>query len=263
MICKWCKVAIIPRRKTGRGRPPLYCSAVCRLSHGKTKVSRVHPPTKATSCRLCGTDVPPRLIGVPGRNRFYCSDRCRRAFAQSRAQPRTARPKPERHCGVCGISMDQGYKFCSEACRLQATYDRRWTARHQVDNDAKCSICSIVLPHSRKSRRTTYCSDVCANKAWNRIKNPAKRARYKAATIELVDPFRVFDRDGWLCHLCGRATLKSKRGTTHPLAPELDHIVPLSKGGEHSYRNTACSCRRCNSAKGARVVGQLSLLAHV
>jgi 5-methylcytosine-specific restriction endonuclease McrA len=35
--------------------------------------------------------------------------------------------------------------------------------------------------------------------------------------------------------------------------------MPLSKGGEHSYRNTACSCRECNLKKGDKAFGQLHL----
>jgi 5-methylcytosine-specific restriction endonuclease McrA len=71
----------------------------------------------------------------------------------------------------------------------------------------------------------------------------------------------VFARDGWLCHICGGRTDKARRGTYHPNAPELDHIVPLAKGGAHSYANTACAHRKCNAAKSDTIMGQPSLLA--
>lgn len=29
----------------------------------------------------------------------------------------------------------------------------------------------------------------------------------------------------------------------------LDHIVPISKGGPHTYSNTQCLCRDCNLKK--------------
>jgi 5-methylcytosine-specific restriction endonuclease McrA len=58
----------------------------------------------------------------------------------------------------------------------------------------------------------------------------------------------------WRCHICGALTLKQMRGTTHLLAPEIDHVVPLARGGEHTYANTACAHRRCNQAKGARLL---------
>ena len=64
----------------------------------------------------------------------------------------------------------------------------------------------------------------------------------------------VLARDGWRCKLCGKRTPKRLRGTTHPDAPEIDHIIPLALGGAHSYANTQCSCRDCNGKKGARVL---------
>lgn len=68
---------------------------------------------------------------------------------------------------------------------------------------------------------------------------------------ERFDPYSVFDRDGWVCQLCGCDTPRSHRGTLQGNAPELDHIVPLARGGVHSQANTQCACRACNGAKGA------------
>lgn len=31
----------------------------------------------------------------------------------------------------------------------------------------------------------------------------------------------------------------------------LDHVEPVSKGGESDFENLACACRPCNTAKGA------------
>ncbi|WP_413247018.1 HNH endonuclease [Sphingomonas sp. 1P06PA] len=71
----------------------------------------------------------------------------------------------------------------------------------------------------------------------------------------------MFERDGWRCHLCHRSTPKRLRGSYKPSAPELDHIVPLAKGGSHTRANTACACRQCNGAKSDRVYGQPSLFS--
>ncbi len=50
----------------------------------------------------------------------------------------------------------------------------------------------------------------------------------------------VFARDGSRCQYCGAA------------AENLDHVVPRSRGGEHSWENVVASCRRCNSRKEDR-----------
>ncbi|AKR55715.1 hypothetical protein XM25_07875 [Devosia sp. H5989] len=86
-----------------------------------------------------------------------------------------------------------------------------------------------------------------------------RKLRERVQEVEAVNPLLVFERDRWTCKLCGRKTPKRLRGTVKPDAPELDHIVPLALGGEHSYRNTQCACRQCNSAKGATAMGQTLL----
>jgi len=50
----------------------------------------------------------------------------------------------------------------------------------------------------------------------------------------------VFARDGWICQYCGAP------------AENLDHVVPKSKGGEHTWENVVAACRRCNSRKENR-----------
>ena len=58
------------------------------------------------------------------------------------------------------------------------------------------------------------------------------------------------------CHICGEPinyTLK----TPHPDSYELDHIVPLKRGGADNINNKAASHRKCNSRKRARLVAPI------
>jgi 5-methylcytosine-specific restriction endonuclease McrA len=50
----------------------------------------------------------------------------------------------------------------------------------------------------------------------------------------------LWQRDGGMCHLC----LRPVEGGWH-----LDHVIPLSRGGKHSYANCAVSHPRCNWIK--------------
>ncbi|HEX9891415.1 MAG TPA: HNH endonuclease [Actinomycetota bacterium] len=47
----------------------------------------------------------------------------------------------------------------------------------------------------------------------------------------------VFARDEWKCQYCGAP------------AENVDHVIPRSKGGEHTWENVVAACRRCNSRK--------------
>lgn len=84
---------------------------------------------------------------------------------------------------------------------------------------------------------------------------------------DMVDALAVFKRDDWRCHLCSKKTKRHLRGTYAPLAPELDHVIPLALGGRHTYDNVKCACRACNGEKNATTKGQLGLVlvraAHV
>lgn len=64
----------------------------------------------------------------------------------------------------------------------------------------------------------------------------------------------VFRRDGYTCIYCG-ARPGQKRGGRVLTAEDftIDHIVPLSRGGESTWKNTACACRWCNRKKGNRL----------
>ncbi len=58
----------------------------------------------------------------------------------------------------------------------------------------------------------------------------------------------VFARDGWRCQYCGGA------------AENLDHVVPRSRGGTHTWDNVVAACRRCNSRKENRLAHEVGLI---
>lgn len=55
---------------------------------------------------------------------------------------------------------------------------------------------------------------------------------------------RVMKRDRFRCTYCGTA------GTDVEL--EVDHIIPVAKGGSHHMSNLTTACRACNQSKGDR-----------
>jgi 5-methylcytosine-specific restriction endonuclease McrA len=57
----------------------------------------------------------------------------------------------------------------------------------------------------------------------------------------------VFARDGQRCQYCNRA------------AENIDHVVPRSRGGTHSWDNVVASCRACNARKEDRLLHEAGL----
>lgn len=130
-----------------------------------------------------------------------------------------------------------------------------------------CGTCKRPVGAARvKTHPAAFCSARCYAKSpqaveGHKARKRARKARAKANWVESVNVLRVFERDGWLCHLCNELTIKSRRGTTHPLAPVLEHIIPLAKGGSHSYANTACAHHHCNAEKSDKIVGRRAIVA--
>ncbi|MBW3609251.1 MAG: HNH endonuclease [Actinobacteria bacterium] len=59
----------------------------------------------------------------------------------------------------------------------------------------------------------------------------------------------VFARDGWTCQYCGsRANLT------------VDHVIPRSRGGTHTWENVVAACRPCNMRKEDRFLHELGMV---
>jgi 5-methylcytosine-specific restriction endonuclease McrA len=57
----------------------------------------------------------------------------------------------------------------------------------------------------------------------------------------------VFARDGHRCLYCGAA------------AESIDHVIPRSRGGLHSWDNVVAACRPCNVRKRDRLLTETSM----
>jgi 5-methylcytosine-specific restriction endonuclease McrA len=76
-----------------------------------------------------------------------------------------------------------------------------------------------------------------------------RRALLRAQFVEDVDPAVLHSRSEGRCGICEKS-IEVKN-------VQVDHVIPLTRGGEHSYANTRPSHRSCNSWKGARLDSEL------
>lgn len=233
--------------------------------------------TLSCACEQCGAVTVSSLRGPPRR---FCSGACKQKAHRSREEPvgllsrdgHCSAPECERRicakglctkhyfrqrfgvpfvfqCAQCGANTENR-KYCSHRCRGLAS-ERKRTGFVPPTEQKACAECGAqFLP---AENRHIFCSKDCGNKVRWRKSTALRRARLRAAVRVCFDPRAVFERDNWKCYICGCETPKSLRGSTDPFAPELDHIVPLAAGGEHTPGNTACACRRCNSTKGSKI----------
>lgn len=57
---------------------------------------------------------------------------------------------------------------------------------------------------------------------------------------------RIFKRDNYVCQYCGTRGGKM----------ECDHIIPVSRGGDHTDSNLAAACFACNRSKRAKLLSE-------
>lgn len=76
--------------------------------------------------------------------------------------------------------------------------------------------------------------------------NSTSRARARAygGKATHYDRGTIIRRDNGQCHLC--------HSYPPPSEISIDHLVPLSLGGDDTPENTAVACRRCNTQRGNR-----------
>lgn len=75
---------------------------------------------------------------------------------------------------------------------------------------------------------------------------PARNGTWKGSKwIRRDKRLAIYLRDQYRCVYCNRnlATVTAKLRT-------LDHIVPVTRGGDNSETNLVTACKRCNDSKG-------------
>lgn len=83
---------------------------------------------------------------------------------------------------------------------------------------------------------------------------PSSNPRYKSwKKRESIRKWLLSTQDR--CALCGKEIDKTLK-TPHPMSPEVDEIIPISKGGDPYDRdNVQLVHRICNQRKGNKIIG--------
>lgn len=114
--------------------------------------------------------------------------------------------------------------------------------KRQIEQVKVCEECGAEfttrMPHTR------WCSALCRSRFTHRV---ASRRRGPISAEPYADR-EIFERDGWKCYLCGEPVNRDAR-RTDPDGATIDHIIPISLGGQDARSNVATTHSRCNRAK--------------
>ena len=211
---------------------PVYCKGLCKNHYQRNK--RYGSPYRP--CPTCGKPIVNRRVNHGGPY-AYCSDEC---------------------IPVCSVEdCDNPCRGRSDLCeshRVQVQrkgiaqpFAYKWTPVGSM-----CTWCGGPVPKDIGMRK--YCSHACKVK----IQKHRLRAMRAGSSFEDIDVGAVYERDEWCCQLCNVPVDSSLRYPDQWCAT-LDHEVPLSRGGSHTYSNVQLAHAICNITKGAGVVDHSTL----
>ena len=144
------------------------------------------------------------------------------------------------NCTVCGgplfYTAGRPRKVCA-TCR--PPWQRRVRAEHP------CAHCG------NPTTRPKFCSRPCLDNDKHARRDALKRSSTIAG--EVFGVIEIANRDGWVCHLCGEP-IDPNASRNSDWGLSLDHLIPLSAGGEHRRDNAAIAHRWCNSVRGVKTV---------
>lgn len=245
------------------------------------------PPTvRKTTERTCGTCLMPFQASKPSRK--YCSFRCaglgtinqrraklvegQRKANEARASERligTSCALNWRMCGRCGVewlAKGRSRHYPKPVCQeCQKARERAYYRAHAESisraqgfkqHRRTCLSCGAeFIGHGQ----ATSCSLECRKARQRAQRRKEKSLRRKGMrVVERFSPDEIFRRDAFRCQLCLKA-LAMGATVPHPLAPTIDHIVPVSRGGEHSRANVQAAHFICNSLRSNLGAAQLRL----
>jgi 5-methylcytosine-specific restriction endonuclease McrA len=121
---------------------------------------------------------------------------------------------------------------------------------------AVIGTCATARLESRRPRREYHRDYYQKNKAawaerrsvpgFEARQSRRRRARLRNGHVEDVESLVVLELDDGVCGICGE--------DVDPFDFQVDHVVPLSRGGENSYANTQVAHALCNQRKGPRLM---------
>lgn len=284
-VCNYCGEQFTHSKAKRGPQHRKWCSARCRgrASHNIPQIGTRY----VLECVVCMAS-----FTSSHETHKVCSKECRRRHQQNKSVE--YRRNHIGACIFCGRSFkgDPDRVFCNGVCkaasvaltvsieRMQAhlvSLERRIVAmeeattcsRLRCDNRTTgknaraycknclrrraigcCARCGVNL-----DRRYARVCDECKRQKRRDEKTHSRRARLHGCEVERVVRATVFKRDCWKCQHCGCHCVKASGLNQHNEAT-LDHIVPISKHGGHTYDNVQLLCRQCNTAKGVAYEGE-------
>jgi hypothetical protein len=189
-------------------------------------------------CRDCWRGIS-RAQYLKNREKIAAGYREKRAAGASTNRTKS----PEAACDQCGLRFRprKGVTTCLP-CRDGKPIKHGHASTYV--RGCGCGACKAVATANalRKKRERLLASGLPDDNSHR------TRARRHGGQYQPIDRQAVFDRDEWRCGICKQPVDKALEWPD-PMSVSLDHIVPMSRSGDHPYENVQCAHLVCNQTK--------------
>ena len=192
------------------------------------------------TCSKCGVPKPVAQFWKDSSMRDGLRAKCKVCLYEIKVQWRADHPEQEK---------DAGRKRYAANANNERARKAAWRAANPEKVKAAVAKCIAKAPGKHRVNTIKWRLD---NPEKARAQVQRRRAAIESVLVERFIDLEIFERDGWICGLCGEAIDRTLR-FPDPGSVSLDHILPITKGGHHTRINTQASHFGCNAAKGNRI----------
>lgn len=226
----------------------MYCSQACRDEAKKRQniesYRRVaHLECFEKTCVVCG-----KKFETYKPHKKTCSKECSKALRQINEKKNQKKRDRKNH-----IPWDEYIKI--QNAKHDETLKRQKAEREARKETNKiegiCVVCGNKFITYNPKQKT--CSKQCGRR-WN-YRNREKRLKDRIIDDDITLE-ALYKRDSGVCYICGgkcdwndKTTNEEGYHISGDTYPTIDHIMPLAKGGMHSWDNIRLAHFRCNSNK--------------
>lgn len=180
-----------------------------------------------------------------------CNDSALKRYERKQIQRRYERVKKivrsRKEARSWQRQQDQEYHRLYDA-RICAWCNKIFTIREYEEKEGKSNV--QCLSHCSKECRRSHERHNLKNSKTDRH-HRERALRNGVDYVPGITLRKLVQKNGLTCALCGgKCNWKDKRyGDCGPKYPSIDHIIPLSKGGAHTWENVQVAHFECNSNK--------------
>lgn len=247
---------------------PIRSRRLCRKHYKRAlyAAAKQAEPPKRGSCAVCMSEYIKRRASMK-----YCSVSCERAAAAVRERAKRSEGR-KWSCDYCGADISDkrsDARYCSDYCSNRVDYQENkarisaygreyakrnkdkiteWRRSYYERNKDKIlarqrAWITANLEHHKAYQREYGKHWSAKNRHKNivYVNNRRKRIRENrdSLKISIRDWERTLRRYGHCCAYCG----------DKPERLQMEHVIPLARGGRHAIGNVVPACQPCNRSK--------------